>query len=44
MSVTEAYFAFSVEVVVASKANIFNDNLLREFDSYSQFLAPVSPE
>ena len=44
MSVTEAFNAFSVEVLVAGKANTVNDGILTELDVYSQFLAPVGKE
>ena len=41
MSVTEAFFAFSVEVLVAAKSNLINDNILKEFDHKCQFLEPM---
>lgn len=44
MSVTEAYNAFSIEVVVAGKSNVVNNKLLKEFDASSQFLAEVKKE
>lgn len=44
MSVTEAYKAFSIEIVVAGKSNIINNALLKEFDTTTQFLAEVKKE
>lgn len=43
MSVTEAFNAFSVEVVVAGKASPVNDAILKDLDRHSIFLAPVAP-
>ena len=42
MSVTEAFFAFSVEVLIAAKSNLFNEGILHELDGFCKFLAPVS--
>jgi glyceraldehyde-3-phosphate dehydrogenase (NADP+) len=41
MSVTEAFFAFSVEVLVAAKSNLVNDDLLKDFGQLCQFLEPM---
>jgi hypothetical protein len=40
VSVTEAFNAFSVEVVVAAKTGPSNDEFLDNLGEFSQFLAP----
>ena len=44
MSVTEALRAFSVEVVVAGKANAQNEALLKGLESTSKFMQPLEKE
>lgn len=44
MSVTEALRAFSVEVVLAGKANAANEALLKGFEATSKFMQPLGGE
>ena len=41
MSVTAAIEAFSVEVVVAGKDNVFNNAVMKEFEKSTTFLSPL---
>jgi hypothetical protein len=44
MSVSEAYIAFSVEVVVAGKASPTNDQIMKDLEQHSRFLDMLKPD